>query len=195
MREMSPPPIGGLAAIPEETRRWLWIGGLTLASALFRLALACATPFAALAPLAALHMRQRDAVSLIGAAWLANQIVGYGILHYPRTVDSFGWGIAIGAAAVLGLAVARGLARRVRRGGSVVLTATAFIGAFIAYEAALYLASYVLPGSDDAFSRPIIRWLLEINGLAMAGLLALHRLAVTIGLVARRPIGAAATAT
>jgi hypothetical protein len=49
-------------------------------------------------------------------------------------------------------------------------------------------------GSDAAFSWPIIRWILEINGLAMVGLLALHRLAIMIDQVARRPIGAAAAA-
>jgi len=73
-------------------RRAGWITLLTIASVLFSFALTCATPFPALASLAALHMNRRDAFALIGVSWLANQIVGYGFLHYPQTWDSFAWG-------------------------------------------------------------------------------------------------------
>ena len=39
------------------------------ASFLFSFALACATPFPALAALAALHLKRRDAAALIGIGW------------------------------------------------------------------------------------------------------------------------------
>ena len=41
----------------------------------FSFALACATPFAALATLAALNTPRRDLFALVGVAWLANQII------------------------------------------------------------------------------------------------------------------------
>jgi hypothetical protein len=46
-------------------------------------------------------MRKREAFALTGANWFANQIIGYGCLHYPRTWDSFAWGAAIGIAPFL----------------------------------------------------------------------------------------------
>jgi hypothetical protein len=41
--------------------------------------------------LAAFNMPRRDLFALIGLAWLANQIIGYGFLAYPQTWDSFAW--------------------------------------------------------------------------------------------------------
>ena len=46
----------------------LWVALLTAASTATTLALACATPFPALAALAAVHMRQRDGVALMALA-------------------------------------------------------------------------------------------------------------------------------
>ena len=59
-------------------------------------------PFAALASTAALNVSRRDLITLIGAAWLANQIIGYVFLAYPMTWHSFAWGGALGMAASLG---------------------------------------------------------------------------------------------
>ncbi|MEX0809042.1 MAG: hypothetical protein WD044_09955 [Dongiaceae bacterium] len=47
-----------------------------------------------------------------------------------------------------------------------------------------------LPGSEEAFSWPVILYILGINILALAGLVALYRLASIAGLVVRRPIDA-----
>lgn len=66
-------------------RRSLWIVLVIVSSIGFSFALACATPFAALGTLAALHMRRRDLLVMVGLAWLANQIIGYGFLAYPQT--------------------------------------------------------------------------------------------------------------
>lgn len=87
-------------------RRSLWIGAGDVSSIGFRFVLACATPFAALATLAALKMSRRDLFTLVSAAWLANQFIGYGFLAYPETWDSFAWGGAIGIAAFLAACVA-----------------------------------------------------------------------------------------
>jgi hypothetical protein len=63
-----------------ESRRWLWIVLVIAASMLLSLGLTCATPFAALATLTALHMTRRDAVAVTVTTWLASQAIGFGLL-------------------------------------------------------------------------------------------------------------------
>ena len=181
--------------MPNEARRWLWILLLTAASVFVTLGMACATPFAALATLAALHMSRRDGLALIGIAWLADQAVGYGLLGYPRTTGSVAWGVVLGGAALLALIAARGLCDRLRTRGPVVAGAAAFGAAFVAYQAVLFAATAVLASGSEAFSLPTVGWVLRLNLLSLAGLLLLHRLAVWIGLVTREPLRTRVTVT
>lgn len=181
--------------MPNEARRWLWILLLTGASVFVTLGMACATPFAALATLAALHMSRRDGLALIGIAWLADQAVGYGMLGYPRTANSFAWGVILGVGAFVALLAAQALAGRLRDRGAVLAGGLAFAGAFVAYEGVLVAATAVLASGAEAFSLPIVGWVLRVNLLSLLGLLILYRLAVWIGLVTRAPLGARATVT
>ena len=182
--------------MPIEARRWLWILLLTAASVFVTLGMACATPFAALATLAALHMSRRDGLALIGIAWLADQAVGYGLLGYPRTANSVAWGVDPGRGRVRGAARRSGAGRsRARRAARSLAGAAAFAGAFVAYQAVLVAATAVLASGAEAFSLPIVAWVLRVNLLSLAGLLILYRLAVWIGLVTRAPLGARATVT
>ena len=181
--------------MPIEARRWLWILLLTAASVFVTLGMACATPFAALATLAALHMSRRDGLALIGIAWLADQTVGYGLLGYPRTANSLAWGVILGVGAVVALLAARALADRFRGRGGVLAGGLAFAGAFVAHQAVLFAATAALASGAEAFSLPIVGWVLRVNLLSLAGLLILSRLAVWIGLVTRSPLGARATVT
>jgi hypothetical protein len=178
--------------MPTEARRWLWILLLTAASVFVTLGMACATPFAALATLAALHMSRRDGLALLGIAWLADQAVGYGLLGYPRTANSVAWGVILGVGAFVALLAAQALADRLRDHGAIATGAAAFAAAFVAYEAVLVAATAVLASGSEAFSLPIIGWVLRVNLLSLAGLLTLHRLAVWIGLVTRTSLGARA---
>src|SRR5258706_4908659 len=182
-------------AMPTEARRWLWILLLPAASVFVTLGMACATPFAALATLAALHMSRRDGLALIGIAWLADQAVGYGLLGYPRTANSVAWGVILGVSAFAALLAARALADRLRGRGGLMTGAAAFVGGFVAYEAVLVAATAVLASGADAFSLPIVGWVLRVNLLSLAGLLILHRLAVWVGLGTRASLGARATVT
>ena len=181
--------------MPIDARRWLWILLLTAASVFVTLGMACATPFAALATLAALHMSRRDGLALIGIAWLADQAVGYGLLGYPRTANSLAWGVILGVGALVALLAAQALADRVRERGAVVAGASAFAGAFVAHQAVLVAAAAGLASGAEAFSLPVVAWVLRVNLLSLAGLLILYRLAVWIGLVTRAPLGARATVT
>ena len=141
-------------------------------------------------------MPRRDLFTLVGLAWLANQIIGYGFLGYPQTWDSFAWGGAIGIAACLGAVGALTIAPRAMRLGTLGIIATAFFAAFALYELALYAASFVLPGSAEAFSLPVVWRIFYVNVIALVGLLVVHRLALAARLIVKsnEATGAAATA-
>jgi hypothetical protein len=174
-------------------RRAGWITLLTLATILGSFVFACATPFAALVALAALFLPRRDAFILIGINWLANQVIGYGFLHYPQNFDSFAWGAAIGVAAMVATAAGLGgesLGRRFGLASAVVMT---FAISFIAYELALFSATAVLP-VGGGFSPAVMLYVLEVNGLAFAGLLILQGLGRMVGLASSGGMGAPSAA-
>lgn len=179
-----------LRDVPDTTRRIAWVVFLTLASLAFSYVFACAAPFVAIATLAALNVRRQDAYLLTLLVWLANQAVGYGLLNYPRTPDSFGWGLAIGIAALLATRTVIALGPQPLRTGPVFGTAIGFAAAFAVYEAALYAAGFVLGSSDTAFSLATIWYVAKVNLMAMAGLVVLSLGAGAIGLT--QPVTTAA---
>jgi len=169
------------ATMSDGAKRATCITLLGSSSVLFSLALACATPFAALAAVAATQMSRRDSLMLVGFAWLANQAIGFLFLGYPQTWDSFGWGVAIGFAALLASEAAAWTGRL--RASSGVRLGAALIAAFVLYEAALLSATAILPSGDGAFSITVVGRLFAINALALIGLSALHRGAAAIGII------------
>src|SRR6478736_6946207 len=73
---------------------------LTVSCALASFALACATPFAAFAVVAAAMLPMRPALLVVAGAWLVNQGIGFGVHHYPIDANTMMWGLAIGAGAM-----------------------------------------------------------------------------------------------
>src|SRR5262245_11745830 len=121
----------------KDLHRSSWIALLGGSSIGFSLVFACATPFVALVTLAVLNMDRRDAFMVTVSVWLANQAVGFGILGYPHTLDSYAWGVAIGVAALLALLAARSVCRQLAQRHAIVTTAVAFAIAFVVYELTL----------------------------------------------------------
>lgn len=156
--------------------RWLWAILLISGSVLLSAKFSCATPFAALATLAALDMKRADGLLLVLAVWAANQLVGYGFLGYPHELQSYGWGLAVGAAAVAAYVVARIAAGGVSRFGLVAAMVAALSAAFVAYELVLLAATLILPSSDDAFAWPVVGQIAQVNAIAFVALMLLHRL-------------------
>lgn len=175
--------VGRAGRVASSWKQALWIGLLLAGSIGFSFVFACATPFAALAALAALNMPQRDVYSVVGGAWVANQAIGYGFLHYPQTWDSFAWGGAIGIACAVGAVASVIVAPRIARWGKVTSVAAAFLAAFAAYQAGLFVASLGLPGGG--FSLSVLSQVLVTNVGALIGLVVAHQIAVAVGLVAR----------
>ena len=174
---------------------WLrtgWIALITATTVLGTFVFACATPFPALGALAALHLNRRDAFVLVGVNWLANQIIGYGFLHYPTGWDSFAWGAAIGASALVATSAAMGIDRLARSWPFAAKAVAAFAVSFVVYEIAIYAPIIVLPSETSAYSWPVVLYILEVNGIAFAGLLVLQALGRAIGLTTLRGMRPAA---
>jgi len=140
----------------------IWAGVLATSSILGSLALACIFPFAAIATLLAATLPFRKAAVWIGAVWFANQLVGYLILGYPQTANSFGHGLAIGITALATLGVAKAVFT-LRGDRSLVSSLLAFGAAFVAFEALLYIAALYLGGVQNF--APSIVWMIAQNDI------------------------------
>ena len=179
-------PVGQSIGAPSEARDWrhpLWLALLVAASVAFSLGLACAVPLAAFAAAAAVSLPRRDALLLILLVWLANQLVGFTVLHYPWTASTFTWGVVLGAVAILATLAGQWTAGRLvdaRR--AFTLTAT-FLIAFAVYEAALFVVSATLLGGTEIYTAAIQGRIFAINAAAFVALLALSHLAISVGLV------------
>ncbi len=89
----------------------IWIALIAGLTVIGSYGYACAAPLAAVAALAALKMERTDGLILVGLAWAINQAVGFLLLSYPHTMESYLWGAAIGVAAFVGYFAARAAAR------------------------------------------------------------------------------------
>jgi len=159
-------------------RRPIWIALLVAASVAFSLGFACATPLAAFAAIAAISMPSKDALLPIGLVWMANQAVGFSVLHYPWTADCFAWGVGLGIVALLATLGAKWTAERFNLLGRLA-SAMAFLAAFAIYEGLLFLI--VQSGVED-YTAAIVGRIFAINAVAFIGLLVVNRIGVSAGL-------------
>ncbi len=160
--------------------RAVWTGLIVAAGTCMSLFFACATPFAALATLAASKTERRDTALAVAMVWLANQIIGYAFLGYPWRWDSLAWGAAIGIGAGMGLVAAIALAPT-RKGPFAV--SLPFVGAFAAYEFTLYVASFLLPTEPYAFALRVVKEIFVVNAVSLVGLMFAHWVATMTGLL------------
>ena len=185
---MKQPAAIGSPSVPRDWRYPLWLGLLVGASVVFSLGLACAAPLAAFAAAAALSLSRRDALLLILLVWLANQFVGFTVLHYPWTASTFAWGVVLGAVAVLATLAGQWIADRLVGGRRAVVAMATFLIAFAVYEAALFTVSATLLGGTEIYTAPIQGRIFAINAAAFVGLLVLNQLATSVGLVNRSTV-------
>ena len=144
---------------------------LTASCALASFALACATPFAAFAVLAAAMLPLRPALLVVTGAWLVNQTIGFGALHYPVDGNTIAWGFAIGAAALLATAASSAVLRTLPQGRTALALAVALVAAYATYELALLAATPAL-GGEGAFTTAIVTRIGQTSGAWLAGLVA-----------------------
>jgi hypothetical protein len=143
---------------------------LTAASCLASFALACATPFAAFAVIASAMLSLRPALLVVAGSWLVNQGIGFSVLHYPIDATTLGWGIVIGAAALIATLVASRVLQAQLR--APLALSLALVAAYGAYELTLLAATPVLGGGASFTTVIIVRiglssaaWLIGLAGI------------------------------
>jgi hypothetical protein len=146
-------------------------GLLTVSCALASFALACATPFAAFAVVAAATLSLRPALLVVAGAWLVNQTIGFGMHHYPVDASTIAWGFVIGAAALAATAASAVALRAVPRMRSPLALILALVCAYGSYEIVLFAAAPVLGGAE-AFTPDIVGRLGLLSFAWLAGLVA-----------------------
>jgi hypothetical protein len=144
---------------------------LTIACALASFAFACATPFAAFAVVAAAMLPLPSVLLMIVAAWLVNQGIGFGFLHYPVDATTIIWGFVIGAAALAATVASALTLRAMPRSGAPAAFGAALIAAYVAYEVVLFAATPFLGGAGD-FTVAIVGRLGGLNAVWLIGLIA-----------------------
>lgn len=147
----------------------IWIGLLAGAGTVASAAFACATPFAAVAALAAATLPLRQALATVLALWLGNQIVGFGLLDYPTDGETITWGLVIGAASLAATFVAHRVSAIATRQTSVVRLAILFAVAFATYQIGLLLGSAFV-AVHGGLAPDVIAYVAFIDALWLIGL-------------------------
>lgn len=156
--------------------RNLWIGLMTVASTVTTLVLACATPFPALAALAAVYVRRAEALLLIAAAWGASQVVGFCVLDYPVDANSVAWSAGLGTSAIVSLLVAQLSIRQLGTVHVIGRLIVAYVAAYVGFKVAVFGWTLALDSGWAAFSTKVLLRQFVRYGAILAGLVVLHRL-------------------
>lgn len=144
---------------------------LTVSCALASFALACATPFAAFAVIAAAMLPLRPALLVVTGAWLVNQGIGFGALHYPIDGNTMLWGAALGIAALAATAASSAVLRALPQSSTPLVLALALVCGYGVYELALLAATPFLGGASD-FTAAIVAQIGFTNVAWLVGLVA-----------------------
>jgi hypothetical protein len=166
-----PPHSARLAPIEHRYAPLFCFALLSASCALASFALACATPFAAFAVIAAAMLPLQTAALAVTGAWLVNQAIGFGVLHYPIDTNTILWGFAIGAGALAATAMSAAILRALRQHRAPLVLAVALVGAYGAYELALFAAMPFLGGAE-AFNAAIVVRLGAVSAVWLIGLVA-----------------------
>jgi hypothetical protein len=156
-----------------------WAAFLVAASAIGSLVFACATPFAALAAVAAMTLPLRLAVMTSAGVWLANQAVGYGLLAYPVDASSLSWGLALGIASIAAAAAASAVLARLGERPEAARWVASFAAALLVHQAILFATSLLL-GSGEGFTAAAVGGIATLNAIWTAGLALVFRAAVAL---------------
>ena len=126
----------------------------------------CMMPFVAIATIAAGTLDMRRGLITSVACWMANQIIGFGLMGYPVDAATIGSGFALCASMLIAFA----LARRFGRPGIAGWAVTGLMG-FMAYEISLYAMAHLF-GGTDMFTAEIIMLIGTNELIWFVGLLA-----------------------
>lgn len=148
--------------------RIAWPAVLAASAVFGSLALACILPFAALATIASASMGRGRALTTLAAVWGVNQVIGFGLLDYPRTADTIGLGVGLLVAALGAVFAARAVIGE-RRGLVAPRVLGGFAAAFVAYELIGYGFAHAF-GGVETFAPEIVLQVLANDAAWLAGL-------------------------
>ena len=114
------------------------------------------------------------------------------MLGYPSDASTFAWSAMLGVVAILATLAGRRIAGRLANAGRAFTATATFLVAFAVYEATLFVVSATLLGGTEIYTAAIQGRIFVINAAAFVGLLVLHRLASSVGLVNRPAVGLSA---
>lgn len=167
------------AEIPSTAANAVWLVILTLAGLGGSLGISCITPFVALAVALAGTVRLAVALRAMLAIWLLNQLIGFTFLNFPRTPNTFLWGLAIGAAALLSTVAAASLLKRTATFPTITGLSFALLFGYAVYESTLFVAALFL-GGVETFAPAIIAQIGFVNVVWFVGLAALNALVAVL---------------
>jgi hypothetical protein len=166
-------------AHPSLMARFVWTLILTLAVIGATFALSCVTPFAALAVALAGTVGLRASLRIMIVVWLANQVIGFGFFHFPRTPNTFLWGVAIGGAALVATIVATVVLKYASSRAAPLRLGVALLLSFAVYEMTL-LGAALLLGGLETFRLAIVAQLAGINAVSLVGMIVLNEVAAAL---------------
>jgi len=141
-----------------------WLVFLVFIGSISNLVYTCTLPFVCLGVVSGMTLPRKRAIAASFLIWFANQACGYTIHSYPRTFESYSWGIVllVGTLLVTFLANQKPLftdgaiaAHYSRLGGWL-------IGGFILFQIVIFLAGLALSASPTT---PNILWQIFIGNL------------------------------
>jgi hypothetical protein len=157
----------------------IWMLILTLAAIGVTFALSCVTPFAALAVALAGTVGLRASLRIMVVVWLANQVIGFGFFHFPRTPNTFLWGVAIGGAALATIIVASVVMKYGSSWAASLRLGVALFLSFAVYEM-MVLTAAVFLGGFETFRPAIVAELAFINAVSLVAMVVLNEVAAAL---------------
>ena len=176
-----------LAPVEQRHAALFCLALLSVCGVLASFALACATPFAAFAVVAAAMLPIRSAAIVVACTWLINQAIGFGALHYPIGGTTALWGLTIGIGALAATVIAAAALRMLARHRTPLALALAMLCAYGAYEVTLLAATAFLGGADS-FTTAIIARLGFLNFAWLIALVAACEIARLLNPLRRRHV-------
>lgn len=172
----------------QNSARPVWAALLIIASTLISYVFVCATPFPALAAVAALTLRQRDGMVMIIASLIAAQIMTYPVQGHDFTMNSVAWTLGLGMAAVFAAWAAYRTTALLQTRSIWLQAGAAYLAAFIGFKAIVAVWSLGLGGLGAAFDPDIMWRQFTRYGTTFVGLMILHSALTALGMPGIRRI-------
>ncbi|MEN9226463.1 MAG: hypothetical protein Q6L60_11250 [Thermostichus sp. HHBFW_bins_43] len=156
-----------------------WPGLLTTVGCLGNIAYTCTLPFVTIGILTGTTLTRQKAIISTLMIWLSNQIFGYLLHNYPRTPDSFGWGVVLGISTLSVTLVAsyRPLFKPGKLWVNYVWILLMLVLGFVGFQILIFLAGLFL-GGTHGLTLPVLGKIWLDNWLWTGLWLGIHSLLV-----------------